>query len=375
MKEKLIIQVARFGTYPKNTELLLDVLSSINLKDWKVVLAGPVETVEQDFQKKIDIFFNQHPDLRGKISFVGNISRREELFGLYRKASVYLNTSRWESFGISMLEAAYFNNFLISPDVGAAIDIIHDDKYGEIIPQGNKDAFVESLQKIIDNYTILNFTSDCNQIIKSKYGMKKISSMSCFNNFFNSEKKKLVLCLPWIELLDVYLVKDVGLFPEYFHSVYGIPTEIVCLGNSECGTNKKIENDIEISIADKSVYPSNFEIPTKFTQLFKIIHFLKPLRRYIKENAKSISHLMLFHITKKTIILALLAKTKNPQIKIYVKGDTQFESGLKQKVLFVFLIKIIDLFSCETQLSTELFKKKYKKYASKIYYVPNGIAD
>lgn len=375
MKEKIIIQVARFGSYQKNTEFLLDVLASVDLKDWKVILAGPIETKEQNFQNIIDNFYNQHTNLRDKIVFVGNISSREELFNLYKKSAVYLNTSRWESFGISMLEAAYFNNYLISTDVGAAIDIINDNQYGKILSQGCKDEFTIALQKIIDNFSMLNFTSNCNQLIKAKYGMTKIVSLSCFKNYFCSVNKKLVLCLPWIDLQDVHLVKDVGLFPEYFHSVYSIPVEIVYLGNTIQGTLINSKNNIDISVANKSVYPLNYKIPTRMTQLIKIIRFLKPLKKYINENGDNISHLMLFHITKKTILLALWAKIKNPYLKIFVKGDTQFEKSLKQKCLFSLLIKIIDLFSCETQLASELFKLNYKKYASKIYYVPNGIAD
>ena len=375
MKEKIIIQVARFGTYQKNTELLLDVLSSVELNGWKVILAGPIETVEQDFQKKIDLFFLQFPNLHNKISFVGNINNREELFSLYKRSAVYINTSRWESFGISMLEAAYFNNYLISTDVGAARDIVHDYKYGEILFEGDKNELSIALQKIINNDIKLDFSSECNQLIKDKYEMKRIVSQSCFQSFFNSEKKKLILCLPWIELLDVHLVKDVGLFPEYFHSTYGIPTEIVCLGATERGIHKNIKNNIGVHIVEKSIYPSDYKIPTKFTEVFKIFRFLRPLRKYLNDNADKISHIMFFHITKKTIILAYIAKKKNPNLKIYVKGDTQFIKGVRQNCLFSLLIKFIDLFSCETKSATYLLKLKYKKYASKIYYIPNGIAD
>jgi hypothetical protein len=49
----------------------------------------------------------------------------------------------------------------------------------------------------------------------------------------NSAKKKFVLLLPWTKLSSAHLVKDVGLFPEYFKNEYGLSAEIVFTGENE----------------------------------------------------------------------------------------------------------------------------------------------
>lgn len=116
-KENLIIQTARFGTAPKNTQLLLDILSSIDLKDWKVILAGPIES---SFIPFIENFFENHSALKDKILFIGNISERNKIYELYAKAKIFMLTSRWESFSLSLIEAAYFGDYIISTDVGIA---------------------------------------------------------------------------------------------------------------------------------------------------------------------------------------------------------------------------------------------------------------
>jgi glycogen synthase len=58
-KEKIMITVGRIGTEQKNTELLLEVLAEVDLKDWRVYCIGPIEP---EFLKKIDAFYIQHPE-------------------------------------------------------------------------------------------------------------------------------------------------------------------------------------------------------------------------------------------------------------------------------------------------------------------------
>ncbi|MDD5789394.1 MAG: glycosyltransferase family 4 protein [Spirochaetia bacterium] len=131
-KENLIIQTARFGTAPKNTQLLLNVLSKVDLKDWKVILAG---TIERDFLPYLENFFSAHPKLKEKISFVGNISDREKIYELYAKAKIFILTSRWEGFSLSLMEAAFLGDYIISTDIRIAKVI--QEKFKGFVADGN----------------------------------------------------------------------------------------------------------------------------------------------------------------------------------------------------------------------------------------------
>lgn len=129
-KENLIITVGRLGTHQKNTEMLLEALQDIQLKEWKIILIGPVE---KDFKPVIKQFFKNYPQKEKQIHFIGKINNKKELWDWYNRAKVFINTSRWESYGIVLDEAKYFENYIITTNVGAAQDVIEQEKYGKFI--------------------------------------------------------------------------------------------------------------------------------------------------------------------------------------------------------------------------------------------------
>lgn len=191
-KENIIISVARFGTEQKNTELLLDILNTIDLKGFKVILVGPVE---ESFEKYIKIFFEKKSNLKNVIQFVGNISSRQELYKLYKKSKIFVLTSRWESFGIVLMEAAWFGNSIISTNVGIAKALVHKMGYGFVAEENPNDedvrqdlinSFAAALQKEIDYAVFGNelFTEKSVEVIQDEYAITKIVQKDCFKEFF-----------------------------------------------------------------------------------------------------------------------------------------------------------------------------------------------
>lgn len=147
-KKNIILTVGRLGTEQKNTDLLLNSIKNIkDLKDWQIMLVG---SVEESFKLKIKSFFEENPDLEGKVIFTGPIYDRKRLFELYNESKVFCLTSRWESFGFVLLEALYFNNFLVSTDVGCSMDIIQGNKFGEVISSEDEDNLTITLERIIN---------------------------------------------------------------------------------------------------------------------------------------------------------------------------------------------------------------------------------
>jgi len=145
-KEKIIITVGRIGSYLKNTELLLDIISNVDLKDWKVYIIGPIE---KSFLGKMDDFYAQNPTKKDSVTFTGDITDKKILFEYYNKSRVFMLTSRFESYAFVLTEAAYMNNYVISTDVGAARDLIKTTS-GYISDEHKKEPFVLELQRIID---------------------------------------------------------------------------------------------------------------------------------------------------------------------------------------------------------------------------------
>lgn len=156
-KEKVILNVGRLTAPEKNIKLLID--SFVKIPDsvrlgWKLVLIGEyndeIETVARNA-------IRQEPSLQGKIIFVGEIRNKILLNQYYANAAIYGLTSKWESFGISLLEAMYQGCFPIVTDCcDAFYDILGEGKYGCIIPNENEKAFSRALcTAMIDfDYTV-----------------------------------------------------------------------------------------------------------------------------------------------------------------------------------------------------------------------------
>lgn len=146
-KENIILTVGRLGTKAKNTELLLETLKDTDLKDWKVYLVG---SLDKRFEKYKENFFKENPDLINKIIFTGEIKNREELYKYYNRAKVFVLPSKWESFGIVMVEAMAFGNYVITSNTCAANDITNNSEIGKIIETDSKKELEIEIKKAIN---------------------------------------------------------------------------------------------------------------------------------------------------------------------------------------------------------------------------------
>lgn len=146
-KENLIITVGRLGISQKNTEMIIEALKEIELKDWKFCFIG---TVDRSLEYAINELYKKNPEKREQIYFVGEIKDKEELWGWYNKSKVFVLTSRWESYGLALNEAKRFKNYIISTRVGAAEDIIDKEKYGLFIGQEDSANLANILSQIIN---------------------------------------------------------------------------------------------------------------------------------------------------------------------------------------------------------------------------------
>lgn len=148
-KEKLIISVGRHGSKQKNTELFLDALKNIDLKDYSVVFIGPVEKEECDFQSYIDTYFVENKELKEKVHFVGAVYDKKELYSWFNRSKIFVHTAIYESYGIVIGEAFRFNNYILSTDVGCAKELISMGM-GELYPMNDANMLAFRLQQIID---------------------------------------------------------------------------------------------------------------------------------------------------------------------------------------------------------------------------------
>lgn len=156
-KENVIFTASRLGTKEKNTEFFLEVISKVNLGNWKVVMAGPVE---ENFKNYIEKFFKEYPHLKEKIIFPGFIKDKKQLYSYYNEAKIFMMTSRGEGFANVFLEALYFGNVIITTKVSSCEDVTDSGNVGVIIEQGDLKGYIEVVQDLIDNDKILKIKSE-----------------------------------------------------------------------------------------------------------------------------------------------------------------------------------------------------------------------
>lgn len=146
-KEDRFLWVGRVGAEEKGINYLLSALLNIDLKNWKVDIVGPYDN---HFSDTIDTFFLNAPNLKGKVAFTGNISNRELLDKYYAKSKIFVLTSKYESFGLVLVEALAHGNFLVSSDLLPAQEISGFGEFGELFPVGDSQKLASILQSIID---------------------------------------------------------------------------------------------------------------------------------------------------------------------------------------------------------------------------------
>lgn len=122
-----LVFVARFDIETKGIDYLVEVIKL--LPEEVVVNFAGSGTVRQEHKIKKLICKNK---LVHRVNFLGALGE-EELAKLYRNGQIFLSTSRWEGFGLSIIEAMSFGLPVISFDTSGAREILGENEFGIII--------------------------------------------------------------------------------------------------------------------------------------------------------------------------------------------------------------------------------------------------
>lgn len=167
--ENVFLTVGRLGTEQKATEVLLDAFRIISDKTtWNLKLVGPMES---EFEMYLEKYFKQYSMLRNRVEVYGNISDEKKLVEIYNKSKVFVLPSRWESFGLVLLEALERGNFLVvSNKIPSIKDISNGGSYCEIVEvddaialgnamlEATKGKFDEDTRKEKSKWVVDNFS-------------------------------------------------------------------------------------------------------------------------------------------------------------------------------------------------------------------------
>lgn len=139
-------------TKQKNFSFLLESISKVKTdKAFHLTLLGdgPDRDRLQELVKKLD--------LQGKVTLAGYVSKPCDYF---KKSHCLLVSSLWEGFGNVIVEALASGMFVISTDCPSGPnEIILNEKIGALVPLESSNAFVEAIEKFIENMNLLEQSS------------------------------------------------------------------------------------------------------------------------------------------------------------------------------------------------------------------------
>lgn len=161
-KEDIILSVSRFGAYQKNTEMLLEGIAKTDLKDWKVLLVGPVAkdfslSGDDAFKQYMEDYFKRFPHLKDKVIFTGPEFDPVRLNNYFNSAKIFLMTSRFEAFANVFSQALWFGCHIMSTDVGGAQDMSDNWRYGTRLRQEDPEYLSACLQELIDGKKSISY--------------------------------------------------------------------------------------------------------------------------------------------------------------------------------------------------------------------------
>lgn len=172
-----IITVGRL-TYPKNYPALIKVAQKVlsSCKQWKWDIYG-----EGKERKKITQLI-QEAGLEKKVFLKGQVS---DLYNRYSQYAFLVMTSRYEGFGMALIEAASKHLPTVAFDIECGPrEIIEDGINGYLIPAFDCDMMAEKIKKLCDSVELRKQFSKATIETRQKFSEKEI-------------------VVKWLEMLDV----------------------------------------------------------------------------------------------------------------------------------------------------------------------------
>ncbi|MCS2154918.1 glycosyltransferase family 4 protein [Scandinavium goeteborgense] len=168
LESKKIIAVGRLE-YQKGFDLLIDVFSKVQRvnTEWELHIYG-VGTCRQFLNNKIEAYSLDNIKLKGSV---------DNIHEIYPEYSIFAFSSRFEGFGMVLLEAMECGLPCISFDcpTGPA-EILGNGEYGILIENGNIDEYAKNLLSLMESFKIRTEFSKLSRVRVEEFSIDKIFS-------------------------------------------------------------------------------------------------------------------------------------------------------------------------------------------------------
>lgn len=143
LEHQMLCFVGRLALQHKGLDYLCVVAKGLP-EGWRIAVAG-------SGKKEDEIRFNElieRYNVREKIILRGALNG-EDLRQHYLNSSMFIMTSRWEGFGLVLVEAMSFGLPIVSFDASGPREVLKDGEYGVLIDIGDTDAFSKAISRLI----------------------------------------------------------------------------------------------------------------------------------------------------------------------------------------------------------------------------------
>jgi glycosyltransferase involved in cell wall biosynthesis len=147
-KEKIILSVGHFA-YRKGQHVLLRAFGRIaeSFPSWRLQLVGALNVGE--YHSVLESILNDL-NIRDRVDFV---TETHDPDGYFKQASVYVQPSLVEAYGLALQEAMYFGCACVGSAAGGITDSISDPKY--LFPPGDDEKLADILRQLLSNQDLL----------------------------------------------------------------------------------------------------------------------------------------------------------------------------------------------------------------------------
>lgn len=150
---ELPVKLLSVGTLcPRKDQItLMEACSSLGELDFHLHVLGDCEADPAYASRVRELAGN--PSLKDRVSFHGHLAV-EGLREFYGSAHVLVNPSRWEGYGMAVVEALQSGLPVVAADAGAVPELVENGVDGFLFPPGDAAALAGCLEKLISSGTL-----------------------------------------------------------------------------------------------------------------------------------------------------------------------------------------------------------------------------
>ena len=162
---KLALAVGRHADQ-KGFDLLLQAWAKADVKDWKLKIVGSGTLMQQNIKLAEDL------GISDKVIFMESTS---DIASEYQKASCFILSSRYEGFGVVLIEARLLGLPCISFDCKTGPrEIIRDGVDGFLVENGNVDALAGSITEVLNKENLAEYGALAREDAICRFGFENV---------------------------------------------------------------------------------------------------------------------------------------------------------------------------------------------------------